>query len=278
MTATLQQYLHQFDAAALNLEMLVLRTPSHAQAWLTLATVRRVQGRYGLSDRACDAVFLAGAVAYAQACKAENASLRGDFNGARRAMLSILTQSSLPAETRNWILTTLAESEERAGLSSAAERAFRAAQEAQADSYTAMSFADFLLQQRRFADAKGALGGQPRTDTVLLRLAIAGVLGRLPGADADVRELRDRMNLANLRPDTRSAHAREQAMFALWIDADARHALELARENVRHQREPIDVLIVSRAASAAHDETAMRELIALSREMGLVDVRLDAQR
>src|SRR5437762_10806273 len=41
MVATIEQYLHDFDASAKHLLRLVERQPRHAQAWLTLATVRR---------------------------------------------------------------------------------------------------------------------------------------------------------------------------------------------------------------------------------------------
>src|SRR5215831_11443914 len=41
MQATVEQYLHEFDAAATKLERLVQRSPRNAQAWLTLATIWR---------------------------------------------------------------------------------------------------------------------------------------------------------------------------------------------------------------------------------------------
>ena len=47
------------------------------QAWLTLATVRRVQGRYADSDLACQQVATNGAALHAQACLAENAARAG---------------------------------------------------------------------------------------------------------------------------------------------------------------------------------------------------------
>ena len=43
--ATLHQHLHAFDAAAAELEAALRAAPRHPQALLTLATVRRVQGR-----------------------------------------------------------------------------------------------------------------------------------------------------------------------------------------------------------------------------------------
>jgi hypothetical protein len=279
MLATLQQFLHDFDTSASNLERLVKRNPKHAQAWLTLATVRRVQGRYADSERACKGVAAAGAAAYAGACQAENASLRGDFVGARAALNTLLGDTRLQAPSmRNWLLTTLAESEARAGRNTQAEAAYHQALQATADGYTSLSFADFLMTQNRFADASRQLQNQPRTDAVLLRLAIAGVKTRSKAAAADVDELRERMALALLRPEARTTHAREYAMFALWIDNQPREALELAKENVRHQREPLDVLLLAQAATASQDAAARRDAASLASEMGLRDVRLDALR
>ena len=279
MLATLQQFLHDFDTSASNLERLVKRNPRHAQAWLTLATVRRVQGRYADSERACKGVAAAGAAAYAGACQAENASLRGDFVGARAALTRLLADTRLQAPSiRNWLLTTLAESEARAGRNTQAEAAYRQALQATADGYTSLSFADFLMTQNRFADASRQLQNQPRTDAVLLRLAIAGVNTHSKEAATDVNELRERMALAMLRPEARTTHAREYAMFALWIDNQPREALELAKENVRHQREPLDVLLLAQAAAASQDAAARRDAVSLASEIGLRDVRLDALR
>ena len=279
MLATLQQFLHDFDTSASNLERLVKRNPRHAQAWLTLATVRRVQGRYADSERACKGVAAAGAAAYAGACQAENASLRGDFVGARAALTRLLADTRLQAPSiRNWLLTTLAESEARAGRNTQAEAAYHQALQATADGYTSLSFADFLMTQNRFADASRQLQNQPRTDAVLLRLAIAGVNTHSKEAATDVNELRERMALALLRPEARTTHAREYAMFALWIDNQPREALELAKENVRHQREPLDVLLLAQAAAASQDAAARRDAVSLASEIGLRDVRLDALR
>ena len=279
MLATLQQFLHDFDTSAANLEQLVARRPGHAQAWLTLATVRRVQGRYAASDSACKGVAAAGAAAHAAACQAENDSLRGDFDGARKALNALLADTRLQSPAmRNWLLTTLAESEARAGQNGPAEAAYRLALQAQADGYTSLSFADFLLHQKRFSDAAREMQNQPRTDAALLRLAITGVKTQSASAVGDVRELRERMAQANLRPDARTTHAREQALFALWIDNQPRKALELARINVRHQREPLDLLVLAQAAAAGKDAAAQREAAALAAAMGLRDVRLDALR
>ena len=65
-------------------------------------------------------------------------------------------------------------------------------------------------------------------------------------------------------------------MFALDVQGDASKALTLARLNVQLQREPIDLLVFARAAEAALDEGARREVRALMRQIGLRDARVDA--
>ncbi len=276
MQATLQQYLHEFDTSARWLDLLVQRQPQHAQAWLTLATVRRVQGRYAASDAACAGLAAAGGGLHARACQAENQSLRGEVDAARAGLNELLAAPRLPADTRNWLLTTLAEVESRAGRSGPADQAYVAALAAQSDSYSRLSYADFLFEQQRFAEALAQLKDQPRTDAVLLRLAMFGTRLKSPDGVRDAAEVRQRMALAALRPDARTTHAREQAMFALWVDGKPERALELARINVRHQREPLDVLLLAQAAQAAKSAAGLREAGKVRDEMGLRDSRLDA--
>ena len=276
MQATLRQHLHEFDAAAGLLERLLARSPQQAQAWLTLATLRRVQGRYAESDRACAQVAARAAPLHGAACSAENAALRGEFGAARRSLQTLLASRRLDAPTRHWLLTTLAELEQRAGRAAAAGSAFEAALAAQRGGYAAIAYADWLIAQRRDAEVLALLRAEPRSDGVLLRLAIAGARGASADAASAERDMRERIRDANLRPQAQGVHAREQALFALWVDRDARRALELARLNLRVQREPIDVLVLAQAARAAGERDALREARQLSREIGLHDRRLDA--
>ena len=275
LRATLEQHLHAFDAAIANLQALVRRQPRHAQAWLTLATVQRVQGRYGASDAACRGVAASGAALHAQACLAENAGLRGEFERARGVLDGLLAVRGLPPQTRSWLETTRAELEARAGRSDAADQAYRRALAAQRESYTLLSYADFLLQNDRAADALRQLRDEPRTDAVLLRLAIAGAQVGSAQAARDAQELAERFAAAGQRPGD-LPHARERAMAALWIAHDARRALALSRINLERQREPADLLLLAQAARAAGDAAALREARAARQQMGLHDARLDS--
>ena len=246
------------------------------QAWLTLATVRRVQGRYADSDAACRQVASAGSSLHANACLAENAALRGDVDRARVAFTALLGDARQPAATRAWLTTSLAELEQRAGRASAAEAAFQAALKLESDPYTTLAYADFLIDQKRPAQALTVLKDQPRSDAVLLRLAIAGTQARAPSAAADVAEMRERIALANERPDAKVFHGREQAMFALAVDGDATRALELARGNVVQQREPLDLFVLAQAARASGQSAAIDAAKRLAGEIGLVDQRVKA--
>ena len=277
MLATVQQFLHDFDGSSQNLERLVKRQPRHAQGWLTLATIRRVQGRYADSDRACRALAAIPAAAlYAQACEAENQGLRGEFAKTRESLRQLVATPALPAGTQTWLLTTLAETEARAGKNADAEKAYRAALRLQPDDYTSLSFADFLMESGRPADAVAVLKRLSRTDAVLLRLAMAGTRLKLADASRDAQEMRDRVTQANLRPQAQTLHAREQAMFALVVENQPERALSLARTNVTLQREPIDVLLLAQTARAAKQPEAVREAERLRNDMGLKDARLDA--
>ena len=275
MRATLQQYLHEFDAAAATLQRLLARPgATRPQAWLTLATVRRVQGRYADSDLACRQVAGAGAALHATACLAENAALRGQFEPARAALNGLLATPRMPGDTRGWLLTTLAELEQRAGRPDAADAAFRAALLADPDDYTRLAYADFLVERHRAAQALAMLKDLPRSDAVLLRLAIAGAQARAPGAAADIAEMRERIAMANERPDAKRLHGREQAMFALWVDGAAERALELARGNVALQREPLDLLVFAQAAHRSGQARARDEVRRIVDAVGLRDERV----
>lgn len=277
MRATLQQYLHEFDASATSLQRLLARPgPPRPQAWLTLATVRRVQGRYAASDAACREVAGAGAALHANACLAENAALRGEVDRARASFATLLGDSRHPAMTKAWLSTSLAELEQRAGRADAADAAYRAALQFDPDAYTTLAYADFMIEQKRPAQALALLKTQVRSDAVLLRLAIAGTQANAPTAAADVAEMRERIALANERPDAKVFHGREQAMFALAVDRDAVRALELARGNVSQQREPLDLLVLAQAAKATGQSAAVDEAKRLTGEIGLVDQRIKA--
>jgi len=283
MRATIAQFLHDFDGAERTLKAALARQPGNAQAWITLATVLRVQGRYTESDAACRALGRAGPALYGLACLAENDALRGSHGEARDAFQGLLANPALaePAQaaTRQWLLTSLAEVEELAGRTAQADAAYRAALAAQRSGYLLLAYSDFLQRSSRGAEVLTLLAGEARSDAVVLRLAIASAHAKGKsdvGGKGDATELRERFEAAAQRPGTTALHAREEAMFALDVQNDAARALKLARLNAQRQREPIDLLIYARAAVAAGDSAARAEVRQLMQQIGLKDARVDA--
>ena len=272
LLAQTEQHLHQFDRARARLQALVAREPGQPQAWLTLATLHRVQGRYAESDAACRAIVQLRVQPYGDACAAENLALKGEFDAARRQLQALIARAS-EAGTRAWLWTTLAELEQRAGRAGASDQAWRQSLAAGRDSYAAIAYADFLLEQKRPREAWTLLQPEPRSDAALLRLAIAARRAGLPEAAALDAELRERFSLADQRTGP-SGHERERALMALEIERDPAAALRAARANVERQREPLDLLLLARSAAAAGDATAANEARVLARRIGLHDVRL----
>ena len=272
--ATLHQHLHDFDAAAAELETVLAGSPRHPQALLTLATVRRVQGRYEASDRACAALADAGQPLYARACLAENGALRGDADGARRELEQLLAAAPGQADWAAWIRTTLGELEQRAGRTDAAIAQLRAALQAAPDPYTRIALVDALIEARRWPEARALLEEAGDGDALLLRRAIVARGLGAPDADALRRSLSERYAQATLRPEAQAVHARERARFALEVEGDAVRAVALARRNLQTQREAIDLVLLARAARAAGDASAAAEAAALAAQLGLRDARI----
>jgi hypothetical protein len=290
MQATLDQYQHDFSSARTRL-LKVLQSAPHpqvmAQAWLTLATIERVQGRYAESDRACNGLARLSS-SYALACLAENAGLRGQNNqgdGARKQLNELLVSPGLQGvdqmDTRRWLLTTLAELDERAGRATHAERLYRQAlastpKDTQ-DGYLIFAYADFLLAQSRPKEVLRLLAHQPEpaSDGVLLRRAIAEKKLGLKQAEASAAQLADRFEAARQRGDGAAKHGRELARFQLQVQGDAAAALINARANLLVQKEPVDWLVMTQAAVAANDTATLRDLKTRLAQQGLNDTRIE---
>ncbi len=273
LQATIEQSRHEFAAARTTLERTLARADSNAQGWLTLATLNRVAARYPDAQAACDKVAASGAPMYAQACRLETRSLLGFHEEARTGYLALLRASTDPA-VRAWFSSLAGENEERAGNDMAAAADYRASLALAPDDYTALVLADLLLRGSDPAAALAALADRPASDAVQLRRAAArkrlGDDGWRPVAD----DLRQRFAALAERGDDPALHAREAALFSLWIDPDAPRALEAAQANLTLQKEPLDWWIALTAATEADQPQVKAQLTQALRATGLVDARL----
>lgn len=275
LQATVQQGRHEFAAANKVLLAALVREPGNAQAWLTLASLDRLAARYEASLRACAAVARAGHPLYAQACALETRSLQGAHAQATSGLRALLTHA-VDAGQRSWLLSLLAEAQERAGHDSGADRAYQDSLALGTDLYTALAHSDLQLRTGRYQRALQTLQALPDTDAVLLRRARA--LQKLANADwTQIRDtLREREQALLRRGDNPQLHNRERALAALWLDHDAPRALLLARDNLTLQREPLDWWIALQSAQQAGSPAALQALRDEIQATGLHDARLIA--
>lgn len=276
LQATVQQSRHEFTAAKITLDKALQRDPSHAQGWLTLATLERVAGRYAQALAACAQVARAGAALYAAACQLETQSLQGQHEVARRGLEALRLQTTDKA-VQAWLLSLLAESEERAGRDGAAFSAYQASLALAADGYTSLAAADLLLRTARtdaLQKALSLLRDQPDSDAVLLRRAYALKLLSDPQWKALADTLRERFSALDVRGDDPASHARERAMASLWLDGNPASALVSAKLNLTLQKEPLDWALALHSASSVGTLTELAQLRAALEATGLRDARL----
>ena len=270
--ATILQSRHSFDASLQELDRALAAQPDNPQAWLTKATVLRVLGRYDDAMVACDRLEKSADGAVTTLCKESLRSLTGHLESAYATVASLPSQS-LPDEVRAWRYSELGEMAERLGQDADAEHWFSAGlQYAGDDFYTRTAYADLLLRHGRDAETLRLLGDYRSMEPMLLRVAIAE---KHTGATQAIRTdsfLSNAFAVEEQRGD--AVHRREQARFLLDVQQQPAQALDAAQENWRVQREPDDVLILLRAAEAAHrPEVAVPVLEFLHRE-NLEDARL----
>lgn len=273
LQATVQQGRHEFAAARATLEAVLKRDPSQAQGWLTLATLERVAGRYAQALVACRQVASAGAALHAAACELETTSLQGRHDEARRGLQALALRVPDPS-MRAWLLSLLAESEERAGRDAPALAAYQASLALAPDGYTVLAEADLLLRTGKAVAALKRLEGQPASDAVLLRRARALKAMNAPRWQALATELRERFAALDARGDDPATHARERAMAALWLEGDGAAALAAAQLNLTLQKEPLDWWLALRSAEQAQQPAELARLKDALAATGLRDARL----
>ena len=271
LQATVQQGQHAFGAAQARLRQALQIAPDNPQAWLTLATLLKLEGRYREAAEACERVVRAGAGLYGQACLTEVRSLQG--TDVATAWPALLAQAPQP-EVRAWLLSLWAEHLERQGQPDAARQRYQQSLALQVDLYTALAQADLLLRQRQPREALSTLSALPETDAVLLRRAHAQRLLNQPDWQNLLRDVQARRQALERRGEDLTPHARELALAALWLQDDPALAQRWATRNLTLQQEPIDWWLALESAQRAGDRLAFRSLHSQIDQIGLTDARL----
>jgi tetratricopeptide (TPR) repeat protein len=269
MRALVLQYDHRFDDALADLGAAVQAQPDDAQAWAWITAIHLVRVDIERARQSCDRLAELAPELVGAACHAQIDALTGHATQAATALrTALLADPGADPALRLWVLTRLAETEERRGDVAAAERAYRDALTLRvSDVYLLAAYADFLLDNGRAVEVLTLLKDHARADVLLLRLAIAAKATQDPKRDALARELAARFDAARARGDT--SHRKEESRFALALQGQADRALALARANYEQQRELADARIVLEAALAARQRAAAQPVLSWMEVSGI---------
>ena len=254
--ALLRQYRHDFEGALEDLAAAAQANPQDSEPHAWRAAIYMVRADYPAARRECAALTDRSNELHATGCSAYVDATTGKARGAYAALSAALArESAAPAGLRLWVLTRLAEIAWRLGDTRGAERHFRDALALDVtDNFLLAAYADFLLEQNRPADVVALLKDWTRSDTLLLRLALAERALKLASAEPHARALGERFADSAQRGER--LHLQEEARYLLELKGDARAALAAASENWKAQREPRDAAILLKSALAAGDPRA----------------------
>jgi hypothetical protein len=261
LRAAILQARHAFTEAMTELDTALAAAPRDAQAWLTRAAIQRVTGNYVAAKRSCVALAPLAEPMVATVCLASVGAVSGVAR-ASEVMLARQVEQAPSADlgVQQWALTVLAELAMSRGQVAETEQAFQAALAMPVRNvYLKVTYADFLLQQRRPQDVLELLDDERQHDGALLRLALAGAALEAPKAEQDFAALKARFAAGRARGST--LHQGEEARFTLALLDDPATALQLALANWELQREPRDARVVLEAAVASRDRAAAKPVI-----------------
>ena len=272
--AQIHQHNHSFTSALADLDHALALDPRNAQARLTRAAIHQVQGDYTAAATDCRGLALLVEPMITVDCMSRVSSLRGEANGAYRKLLTLRDRADdMEPHQRREIELTLAEISTRLGDVDAARGHYDQALSAtDADAYTLLTFADFLLEQHEYSRVTELFDRNPEYADLLLRATLAARATNAANAGQLAQRLREQYAAHQRRGDF--VPTRDYARFLLDIEGKAPAALDAALVNWRSQREPADALIVVRAAITARRATAASPVVTFVREYGLEDVRL----
>lgn len=260
--ALLRQALHGFDGALDDLAAALHQEPDNVEARSWRAAIFMVRANYEHARRECQAMQASASALLTAGCFAHlEATTGGAAQAYERLRAALERRADPPAGLRLWTLTRLAEIAWRIGRHEVAERHFREALAlGVADNYLLAAYCDFLLEQGRARDVLALITSGTRSDTLLLRLALAERLLGRPEAERHARELEARFTAAARRGER--LHLQDEARLMLDLRGDARGALRAALLNWETQREPSDARIVLEAALAAREPAAAAPVLA----------------
>jgi hypothetical protein len=272
----LRQYRHDFPRGMADFDLVLLANPANVEARAWRVAILLVQADYDAARKECARLAANASELQATACDAYIDATTGHAAAAyARLGAALARRSEVEPGFRAWIETRLAEMAWRAGDLPAAERHFKLGlAQGVDDNFLLAEYSDFLLERGRAEDVVPLLRKWERSDTLLLRLALAARALKLPEGERYARTLGERFADAGLRGE--KLHLQEEARYLLDLKHDAHAALAAAAENYRTQREPRDALVLIEAALAAREPAAAAPALQWLETTGYEDARTRA--
>ncbi len=251
LLADLYQFQHRFDESEQLLSRLRRSGQGGSQTWLLSANLARVQGRLDDANTACIKAGQPKPTLWSVLCSADLAILAGRsaaYPSSVRALAELGSQWQQDPLAAVW----LADMADRAGFEAQARQHFKDALVLGIGPYGVDRYFRFLLEHHQPEAAERLLTwwlaqrSEPSLSDILNQAQIASSQGdrhRLVALEREFHRHRDSTG--------GQAHWRELTRFALVVEQDYAAALEHASENWRNQKEPIDAILLARAARLA---------------------------
>ena len=260
MRGKLLQWRHDYAPALELFGRALQREPGHYDTLSGRSAVLTVLADYAGARRDCEQMRAREADLYWTSCLAYIDGQTGQAAAAERSMTGLLSHPGVGPVGQLWLLTRLADLATRLGRPVDADRHYRRALALGVTSQLLLAnYGDFLIDQKRHAEAVVLLRDWTRSDLLLLRLTFAEQALGAPEFKAHAQALRERFAAAALRGDT--LHRQEESRFQLRVERNPARALELAVANWAIQREPYDARILLEAAVAAARRDAAQPVL-----------------
>jgi tetratricopeptide (TPR) repeat protein len=273
--ADILQYRHEYDAALEEISRALAQERGNTRAHLMRAAIWQASGRLADARVECGLVLASGESATGSVCLAQVMGMTGQIDRARGLLAKLSADSSSSGPYASWVLTALADIEERSGDVSSAERSLRRAVTTNpADYYARFALADLLLDRNRPGEVVQVLADLPRNESVLMRLAESQAQLHAGKANPYLLTLTERLDAARARGER--IHARDLARVKLKLMGDPTGALQAARDNWNQQHEPVDARLLVSCGVAAHDSSVIDAVREWQRRTSYQDVRLNA--
>lgn len=275
LRARIAQMNHDFNAALRDLNTVLVQVPDHSEALLLKTSIYLVKGEINLAQQSCQPLRQLSTLTLGLICQAQIQALGKNAEQAYQQMLNLNSVvSSLNDEQQEWFYLAFGDLAMRLGHYQQAEYLYKKIP--QRPPVVLAAIADLWLLQKRYADVKTLLIGHEQQDALLLRLAIAEK--QLTTKQANVYQQHLASRFAALRQRGDDSHLREEAIFALKVQAQAATSLLLARKNWQQQREPADAAIYWQAAFTQQSDPDLELLKKWYQSTGLTDkTRMMAQ-